>query len=380
FTTTKSGNDTTDDFLTGVHDLILSPGQYELSIASVDTNDRSRIDSQTASFKIYNFSQPYIMLSSVELGNSMRYVSGQEHSTFIKNGIEVVPNVLGYYDDKNLKLTYYAEVYNIQKSVPGESFRIETMIMDQDANVLYDHTSVKPKSANSIVFAETLPIESLTSGKYRLVLRAFTSADRGEKGDSTFSYKDFYVNNSALPPLADPYNATDVGSSDFAGRSESSLDTLFQEFSYIATSKEKDEYKKLNGADSKAEYLFQFWKTRNEGQGQYTLKSYYTALDNVNNQFKTMFKPGWKTDRGRVYLQYGAPSYIDNSHLFSTDSKPYYIWQYYDIEGGVEFVFVDVAGFGDFKLVHSTERTEIHDPDWLNHYANNLLQGQQQGQ
>lgn len=376
FTTTKNASDTADDFLTGVHDVILPPGQYEMTITSVDTNDRSKVDSQNASMKIYNFSQPYIMLSSVELGNSLRYTSGQEKSSFIKNGIEVVPNVLGYYDDKNLKLTYYAEVYNLLKSVPGESFRIETMILDDASNVLYDHTSVKPKNANSIVLAETLPVESLTSGKYRLVLRAFTAADRATKGDSTFSYKDFYINNSALPPLADPYNASDVGSSDFAGKTENALDTLFQQFSYIASTKEKEEYKKLTGADAKAEYLFQFWKIRNDGQGQYTLKSYYAALDYVNNQFKTMFKPGWKSDRGRVYLQYGPPSIIDNSHLFTTDTKPYLIWEYDEIEGGVQFVFVDIAGFGDFKLVHSTERTEIHDANWLSHYANNLLQGQ----
>lgn len=47
-----------------------------------------------------------------------------------------------------------------------------------------------------------------------------------------------------------------------------------------------------------------------------------------------------------------------------TDKKPYEIWIYHSIEGGVQFVFADVQGFGEFELLHSTHSQELHNPTW----------------
>ena len=49
-----------------------------------------------------------------------------------------------------------------------------------------------------------------------------------------------------------------------------------------------------------------------------------------------MSKVGWKTDRGRVYVLYGEPSEIEKFPN-QMDQKPYEIWHYNDIEGGVYF-------------------------------------------
>ena len=45
--------------------------------------------------------------------------------------------------------------------------------------------------------------------------------------------------------------------------------------------------------------------------------------------------------------------------------EAYEIWKYYDIEGGVIFVFGDELGFGDFRILHSTKRGEVHQVNWL---------------
>ncbi len=44
--------------------------------------------------------------------------------------------------------------------------------------------------------------------------------------------------------------------------------------------------------------------------------------------------------------------------------NPYEIWEYYEIQGGVEFDFVDQTGFGDYRLLNSSARGEISDPNW----------------
>jgi hypothetical protein len=72
-----------------------------------------------------------------------------------------------------------------------------------------------------------------------------------------------------------------------------------------------------------------------------------------------------ETDRGRCHIVYGRPSEIDR-YPSQLDSKPYEIWRFDDIEGGVEFVFGDISGFGDYKLLHSTKRGELRDDAWKN--------------
>ena len=146
---------------------------------------------------------------------------------------------------------------------------------------------------------------------------------------------------------------------------------MFLQCSYIATQSEIRIYKQLSGAEPKANFLFNFWKTRNEDPTSgHTLKGFYAGLDYVNANFKTMFKPGWKTDRGKIYLKYGPPSRIDNTGQFKVDSKPYLIWYDDEIEGGVAFDFVDENNYNDFKLENSTERNELHDTNWKTDYLN----------
>ena len=70
-----------------------------------------------------------------------------------------------------------------------------------------------------------------------------------------------------------------------------------------------------------------------------------------------------KTDRGRVVIVYGQPDDIDR-HPNETEVRPYEVWSYNNIQGGVIFVFVLRNAAGDYELVHSTHRDELHDENW----------------
>ena len=83
----------------------------------------------------------------------------------------------------------------------------------------------------------------------------------------------------------------------------------------------------------------------------------------ANARFSSTFKKGWKTDRGMIYIKNGEPDEIER-HPYQMDKKAYEIWYYYSIEGGVQYIFVDIRGMGELQLVHSTARNEIHDDDW----------------
>jgi GWxTD domain-containing protein len=60
-------------------------------------------------------------------------------------------------------------------------------------------------------------------------------------------------------------------------------------------------------------------------------------------------KPGWETDRGRIYIKYGPPREVH--HQFAEQgAAPYEIWLYPDLD--LHFIFRDKTGAGDFELVN----------------------------
>ena len=93
---------------------------------------------------------------------------------------------------------------------------------------------------------------------------------------------------------------------------------------------------------------------------------YFERVAYANAHFKYNFKEGWQTDRGRVYVTYGKPDDVER-HPFEADQRAYEIWKYDNLEGGVEFVFVDLSNaMNDYGLVHSTARNELRDDNWKN--------------
>lgn len=107
--------------------------------------------------------------------------------------------------------------------------------------------------------------------------------------------------------------------------------------------------------------MFKYWK----GISQYlTKKEYFSRLDFANKNFKSDFREGWKTDRGRIYALYGKYDEIER-FPYEGSTRAYEIWTYNKIQGGAIFVFVDNStGFGDYVLVHSTAQNEIRDDNW----------------
>ena len=78
----------------------------------------------------------------------------------------------------------------------------------------------------------------------------------------------------------------------------------------------------------------------------------------VNKKYSVGLKKGFETDRGRVYIVYGKPDEIMRDQ-YDGDIRPNEIWRYHNIEGGVIFVFCDVNGSSNFRLIHSTHSNEL---------------------
>ena len=148
--------------------------------------------------------------------------------------------------------------------------------------------------------------------------------------------------------------------------SEEELNQAFSESNYLATKQERDQWQGLSNEQAKKQFLFDFWQVRDLTPGtplnEYK-REYFDRVKEANKRYSNIQQRGWKTDRGRVLLLYGEPSEIER-YPNQVDTKPYEIWHYNDLEGGVVFVFANLTGFSDYTLINSTKRGELSDPDW----------------
>jgi GWxTD domain-containing protein len=146
---------------------------------------------------------------------------------------------------------------------------------------------------------------------------------------------------------------------------EEELDEIYATMKIIMDTREKELYEQ-SGVEGKANVLHAFW-LRNDPDPETAYNEFktdfYNRVQMANDLYRAEKLDGWKTDRGRVLLQYGVPNNVERTES-SQERKPFEIWSYYGIQGGVEFIFVDRTGYGSYKLVHSTARDEGRDYNW----------------
>ena len=212
----------------------------------------------------------------------------------------------------------------------------------------------------NVVDVTTLNVASISSGKYYYEI--ILSDTLGN--ELAISQRPIFLYNPQIESVHT--TAISARSAEFAGLSSEELAEEFKTAEYVARSEDKKIFDKLKMADERRGFLEKFWtRIENEelGRSDITRAIYLQRVQTSNQRYRTLGKDGWRTDRGRVYIINGEPDEIQRFPS-SQDSKPYEIWSYHQIEGGVEFIFIDLAGFNEYTLVHSTKRGEIQDVSW----------------
>ena len=139
---------------------------------------------------------------------------------------------------------------------------------------------------------------------------------------------------------------------------------LNEDVAYIIAKEERAAFERLQTNDEREKFIEQFWLRRDPTPGtpeNEFKQEHYRRIAYANTHFASSV-PGWKTDRGRIYILYGPPDEIDD-HRASPDGVPaYQIWKYPLIEGIGESVFVqftDAAGNGEFVLTGGPTKVEV---------------------
>jgi GWxTD domain-containing protein len=152
-------------------------------------------------------------------------------------------------------------------------------------------------------------------------------------------------------------------------------DWMTKEVAYIITKEEKEAYKKLTTDDERENFIENFWRRRDPNpdteENEYR-DEYHERIAYANDHF-TSGIPGWKTDRGRIYIAHGKPDSIE-SHPSggqydrpsyegggSTSTYPFETWFYRHLDGvgdGLEIEFVDPTGTGEYRLARNSNEKD----------------------
>ena len=158
-------------------------------------------------------------------------------------------------------------------------------------------------------------------------------------------------------------------------------DWLEKDVAYIITDEERKAFKKLQTDDEREHFIEEFWRRRDpdpDTDENEFKEEYYERVAYANEHFSSGI-PGWKTDRGRIWIMYGKPherethpmggSYDRPSYEGggSTTTYPFEIWFYRYLPGvgsGIEIEFVDPTGSGEYRIARNPNEKDamLHVP------------------
>lgn len=136
---------------------------------------------------------------------------------------------------------------------------------------------------------------------------------------------------------------------------------------YLITDEEKKAFKALATDEERENFIENFWRRRDpnpDTEENEFREQYYERIAYANEHF-TSGTPGWKTDRGRIYIAWGKPDSIESHPSGGSYNRPSYegggditaypfeIWYYRHLEGvgdGLEIEFVDPTSTGEYRL------------------------------
>ncbi|HWB86364.1 MAG TPA: GWxTD domain-containing protein [Bryobacteraceae bacterium] len=142
---------------------------------------------------------------------------------------------------------------------------------------------------------------------------------------------------------------------------------LNEDVAYIITDEERAAFKRLQTDEEREQFIEQFWLRRDPTpdtvENEFK-EEHYRRIAYANEHFASGI-PGWKTDRGRIYITFGPPDEIDSHPSGGTYERPpeegggetstfpFEDWRYRYIEGigtNIMIEFVDPTMSGEYRM------------------------------
>ena len=366
--TSPQVSDTTnlEGFFMDIQRYSLPNGEYKMEVTVEDANNKKENPLKVKETIIIDFPESICFSSIIALES---YKPSSSETANSKNGYELVPMIMPYYPESVNKLTFYTEIYNTKKQLgENEKYLLNTYIKTFESNTIVNNLffTKRMNVKDTEMIINTMDISHLPSGNYYLVVEA------RDRNNEIIGYNQFFFQRSNLNYEIDDSTLAAIDLEKVFSGNINNIDTIRE---YIRTleaisSQIENEYAHslIKSDDIKAmqQYFYSFWASRNSLSPQLEWEKYYTQVKRVNASFTAQRMKGYRTDRGIVFLKYGAPDRIVQNYN-EPGAYPYEIWHYYTLanQRNKKFVFMtrDIAT-NDFQLIHSDAIGEINNTQW----------------
>ncbi len=231
----------------------------------------------------------------------------------------------------------FFEVYNAPQSVPF--WVIHSIADDAGAEISRLTKIVVPDGRTTMRLFSRFSNEDLWTGTY--LLHSFVTSNISDTGIELKKLLSTSQNHSD--------HRLQVGIGHGVPLVSADLDESIQQLYVIAVGGAYDSLVFAQTSNEKRAALREFWDKMNVYRGTTTtrpMEVFYQRVRYANEHFDHL-GPGWRSDRGKVYLMLGAPTSIDRN-AYSAGQRPYETWTYYDLNQ--RYYFVDQFLINDYRL------------------------------
>jgi len=287
--------------------------------------------------------EPLRQLSDLELARVLVAAPEGSENSLLKGGYLVYPAASGVFMLPSDHILYgYLEIYD----AAGESISFRSRLESPSGEVVFARPwsmVTVPEGADAIGMLDSLDLlAARSSGLHRMV---FSMVLRGD----TLEVEKLLI-------LGRLTGTADVATGE-------PLDEVTgipfpDEFRLLLSSEEETLFDDLDD-EAGTRFYASYWLGRTADRLAFEQRCIECG------RYAGAFTEGWRTDRGRVYVIYGAPNDIEAMPL-SIDQIPYEIWYYYGDGATESFVFADRSGTGDYEQIFSTVEGEASYSNWEN--------------
>jgi GWxTD domain-containing protein len=140
---------------------------------------------------------------------------------------------------------------------------------------------------------------------------------------------------------------------------------------YIITNKEKKDFLALPDSE-KGQFIEEFWKRRDPNpatkENEFKIE-YFKRIDGANQLFGGEGRPGWLTDRGKIYILFGPPASRSTTPLTGdAGGRCQEVWYY----GAFPVIFVDMNCDGHF-ILGTLDLAHLHNLNMAQEIAQNPI-------
>ncbi len=295
-------------------------GKYNLILQITDSESK-KSTTTNLQINLRDYSKDSLALSDIMLVHRISADNNRKN---------IVPNLTGIIGKEVNYFYLFFEVY--QNKVQFDSIQFLCRFVNSKNETKSRYTKVAKTDSPRTQIVWRIDSLDISTDLYLIIVEAEryprTSAYTGTRASVS---RTCIIRTRNMPP-----NITDI-------------DKATDQLIYIARGGEIDFIREAQTNEEKLQRFLSFWAKRDpdpKTPENELMEEYYNRVEYANKNFSAYFE-GWKSDRGMVFIRFGAPQQVER-RPFDANSKPYEIWYYYDLNR--EFIFVDETGFGDYRL------------------------------